>query len=90
MDAICINQDDDSERTRQVQQIRLIYERAQHVVIWLGDGGQMSSRVKALVEGLSRHSKLIETHEPRKQRIYALQVTSSMWHRTGNYGVPWS
>jgi hypothetical protein len=35
-DAICINQNDDQEKTRQVRMMRDIYEKAQRVIIWLG------------------------------------------------------
>ncbi|KAK0619562.1 heterokaryon incompatibility protein-domain-containing protein [Immersiella caudata] len=36
VDAICINQKDDNERTHQVQMMRDIYERSEEVSIWLG------------------------------------------------------
>ncbi|KAL9041796.1 MAG: hypothetical protein Q9214_003983 [Letrouitia sp. 1 TL-2023] len=36
VDAICINQEDIQERTRQVQYMRLIYKRATRVIVWLG------------------------------------------------------
>jgi hypothetical protein len=36
IDAICINQNDDFERTRQVGIMKNIYKNAMHVVIWLG------------------------------------------------------
>ena len=35
-DAICINQNDNQERTRQVRMMREIYARADRVVIWIG------------------------------------------------------
>jgi hypothetical protein len=35
-DAICINQNDDQEKTRQVRMMRDIYEKAERVIIWLG------------------------------------------------------
>ena len=37
-DAICINQDDDVEKTRQVRLMREIYKNARRVIIWLGKG----------------------------------------------------
>lgn len=37
VDAICINQDDDSERTRQVQLMPVIYATATQVVIYIGN-----------------------------------------------------
>jgi hypothetical protein len=38
VDAICINQKDDRERTNQVQIMRAIYEKSEEVSIWLGEG----------------------------------------------------
>jgi len=36
VDALCINQENVDERTRQVQYMRLIYKHAARVVVWLG------------------------------------------------------
>src|SRR5690242_3154228 len=38
IDAICINQSDNSEKTTQVQLMREIYSRAHGVIVWLGCG----------------------------------------------------
>ena len=38
VDSICINQEDDRERTHQVQMMRDIYQRSDAVAIWLGEG----------------------------------------------------
>ena len=46
VDAVCINQDDegkDGEKGSQIQQMRAIYERAEKVVVWLGDSSETSS-----------------------------------------------
>ena len=37
-DAICINQNDEIEKTRQVRMMRKIYKKAHRVIIWLGKG----------------------------------------------------
>ncbi|KAK4230729.1 heterokaryon incompatibility protein-domain-containing protein [Podospora fimiseda] len=37
VDALCINQKDDGERTHQVQLMREIYQKSEEVVIWLGE-----------------------------------------------------
>lgn len=37
-DAICINQNDNQEKTCQVRMMRDIYEKAERVIIWLGKG----------------------------------------------------
>lgn len=39
VDAICINQADDDEKSQQVQQMGAIYDRAQRTIIWLGETG---------------------------------------------------
>jgi hypothetical protein len=39
VDAICINQKDNDERTCQVGMMRKIYERSTEVIIWLGESG---------------------------------------------------
>ena len=38
VDAICINQTDDSERSQQVRSMAKIYEDARRVLVWLGLG----------------------------------------------------
>ncbi|KAL1877942.1 hypothetical protein Daus18300_002296 [Diaporthe australafricana] len=38
IDAICINQQDPEEKTRQVRIMGHIYERASSVIVWLGEG----------------------------------------------------
>ncbi|KAL2059150.1 hypothetical protein ABVK25_000442 [Lepraria finkii] len=37
IDAVCINQEDDAEKGRQIPCIRTIYSEAQRVIIWLGE-----------------------------------------------------
>jgi hypothetical protein len=38
IDAICINQDDDREKSHQVRRMNRMYERAKAVIYWLGSG----------------------------------------------------
>ncbi|KAI1209674.1 HET-domain-containing protein [Annulohypoxylon truncatum] len=42
VDAVCINQDDDEERGRQVSRMKDIYSKAREVLIWLGEEGENS------------------------------------------------
>jgi hypothetical protein len=37
IDAICIRQEDEEEKTQQVRMMKEIYKRATHVVIWFGE-----------------------------------------------------
>jgi len=36
IDAICINQGDDEEKSKQVTRMRDVYKLARRVVVWLG------------------------------------------------------
>ena len=42
IDALCINQTDDAEKTVQVKQMQFIYARTPHLVIWVGDASEDS------------------------------------------------
>jgi hypothetical protein len=37
IDALCINQEDDREKSFQLRRMKLIYQRASNVVVWLGE-----------------------------------------------------
>ena len=37
VDTLCINQDDNEERSHQVRQMRQIYSRAKEVLLWVAD-----------------------------------------------------
>jgi hypothetical protein len=50
-DAICINQEDLQEKCEQVQQMKLIYQRAQLVVVWLGPA---AGRSDTLMDTMSK------------------------------------
>lgn len=69
VDALCINQADDSERTTQVQMMRSIYERCQRVIVYLGDRldkrvqGQGPPKVLHFEPGEPRPSLSTEGHE---------------------------
>jgi hypothetical protein len=49
IDAVCINQSDDEEKSNQVPQMRQIYQRAHSVIIWLPAHGDDARTVTALV-----------------------------------------
>lgn len=55
VDAICINQDDLNEKTKQIPLMRTIYAQAQHVTVWLGeayeDGDKALEGLRCLAEG---------------------------------------
>lgn len=53
-DAICINQDDDEERGRQVRRMKDIYSRANRVLIWLGEEREESDAGIAIASDIAR------------------------------------
>ncbi|CAG8977320.1 hypothetical protein HYALB_00009191 [Hymenoscyphus albidus] len=50
IDAICINQKDDKERSDQVSKMRTIYAQASAVVVWLGNHSQHSTLAVSLLQ----------------------------------------
>jgi hypothetical protein len=56
IDAICINQNDDREKTHQVQQMGRIYKEAEKVIIWLGEGTEESNRAMDLMKSLHNYT----------------------------------
>ena len=44
VDAICINQDDDKEKSQQLKNMHRIYSRAQQVLVWLGKSANSSDK----------------------------------------------
>lgn len=54
IDAICINQEDESEKSQQVANMGSIYELAERVVIWFGPTVDGSDQVIALLNKLAK------------------------------------
>jgi hypothetical protein len=64
VDAICINQQDDAERARQVGLMRDIYQRSDEVCIWLGESnGDDGDDMGAWIEETTHSPALRNTHE---------------------------
>ncbi|KAF5695034.1 heterokaryon incompatibility protein (het-6OR allele) [Fusarium globosum] len=57
IDAICINQNDNDERGKQVVRMRDIYQSAWQVAIWLGPADQDSQLALSALDWLARESK---------------------------------
>ena len=56
VDAICINQRDDTEKTQQVMQMDLIYTRAMKVLVWLGPPSEDSDLAIDKLEALGKEA----------------------------------
>ena len=62
IDALCINQQNVKERNMQVGNMREIYRKADHVLIWLGEhfsSGPASRNMFSFVEGLEKITMLL-------------------------------
>jgi hypothetical protein len=56
-DAICVNQDDDKERSAQVQLMADIYAKASEVLVWLGEHDNYSNDAFGKIIAMSKASK---------------------------------
>jgi ankyrin repeat protein len=50
IDALCIDQGNDEEKADQIQQMRLVYENAEQVLIWLG---QSNERIDIIMDSMA-------------------------------------
>ncbi|KAJ5740799.1 heterokaryon incompatibility protein-domain-containing protein [Penicillium malachiteum] len=56
IDAICINQDDSDEKSKQIPLMRMIYAQAGQVIVWLGDGTDNGDRALSQIQHLAEAS----------------------------------
>ncbi|KAI9692498.1 MAG: hypothetical protein M1822_006729 [Bathelium mastoideum] len=56
IDAVCINQDDDVEKSSQISQMAIIYSKAQNVRIWLGE----SDSLQCSEDGMQFVDKIVD------------------------------
>jgi len=49
IDALCIDQDDLDERSRQVSFMKEIYQQAQHTMIWLGESDEHTEAAQSFL-----------------------------------------
>lgn len=73
IDAVCINQNNISERNEQVQMMRRIYERAQRVVIWLGIASNNSTLAFEFIKFISsdRKKRAIRFEKLKRKAAYS-------------------
>jgi hypothetical protein len=74
-DAVCINQKDDVEKSKQIPLMGRIYGQASRVLIWLGRGGQEEARG---IEVLHRISKGSQAAEPPTTNTSELEAVQSV------------
>jgi hypothetical protein len=55
VDALCINQADDVEKSKQVQRMGIIFKDAEQVLVWLGEGSALSQTAWWVLQFAARH-----------------------------------
>ncbi|TVY64273.1 Heterokaryon incompatibility protein 6 OR allele [Lachnellula suecica] len=64
IDALCINQNDDAEKSKQVAMMGAIFAQAQNVIIWLGPESADSNLAMSTISGLKSSSDFENVTEP--------------------------
>jgi hypothetical protein len=72
IDAICINQSDDVEKSEQVVNMKEIYENACQVIVWLGD--EISGTTKLASSLLENHIKALSASDVERFETRAVPV----------------
>jgi hypothetical protein len=81
IDAICINQRDEEEKTAQLKLVSTVYEKAETVVLWLGKGNPKEERAMKFLEAggrFLRHVPLARRLPYRRAADILLRPLSSM------------
>jgi hypothetical protein len=63
IDAICINQSDNKEKNRQVQQMSDIYRHSERTLIWLGEGNEQVEYMLRKLDVVGRRAKATGLNE---------------------------
>ena len=82
VDALCINQEDDEERNTQVAMMQDIYQKAERVVVWLGEGTHQSNT------GMDFVPQLIAAEQRAKTLGGDAVLPSVARHRLRKLGLP--
>lgn len=75
MDAICINQSDEEEKSREVLQMGAVYSNAKDVVVWLGSSADSSTLA---LKTLARSGERVDFHRAERR----LECRSGTWAET--------
>jgi len=86
IDALCINQNDSSERNHQVQQMGAIFSRAKNVVSWLGDDDNIAEfleymRPRTMSEECAKDKKPPTSGHPESGSGFHHLCVAEYWDR---------
>jgi hypothetical protein len=93
IDAICINQDNKTEKTSEVSKMADIYRSAASVLVWLGEYDEYSGQAIELISGLARLPlktlKELNPENMNKADMVALRLGNSItpghWASLGRF-----
>lgn len=74
IDAVCINQKDNAERSVQVQRMKEIYEKARTVIIWLGHESDDSSYAMKAINSIDRRWATRTSQPANEHRMAAPDI----------------
>ncbi|KAL4888924.1 HET-domain-containing protein [Aspergillus ambiguus] len=79
IDAISINQDDDSEKSKQIPLMRMIYAQAKRVIVWLGEAQEYGDKALEVLGSLGRKQNPKAINE--KERWECEKLLQRDWFR---------
>jgi hypothetical protein len=83
-DALCVNQQDNKEKSGQIPLMKYIYRYAKRVIIWLGPSDGFTGKALALVDRAAESLRQeIRQHVPLAKDIRPERMDLAMNHRRG-------
>lgn len=86
IDAICINQEDHAERSKQICKMDRIYSDAQHTIVWLGPVADGSDKVMKLLVAIGREFGVFHFGGPGRS-LQTILANPEIWSQ-GPEGAP--
>ena len=83
IDAICINQKDNSEKSQQIKLMPELYSKASLVIIWLGKSDQTSDEAIDLIR-TDPAASFMSLMQPAGQAVSNFKITTQQWQAIAN------
>ena len=87
IDAICINQMDNKEKSLQVRRMGQIYRQAERILVWLGDEADDSSKVMSVFNWLELYRIWTRITNPKDLHILRPSLTTLTEVLKKQYGI---
>ena len=89
IDAVCINQDDETEKGQQVRIMREIYQHASRTLVWLGEGSESTARGFRLIPRLLNAQKLKEQEADDRSLQHLGSEGRKFYNLPSQYAPEW-